>query len=114
MITGMTCANCSAFVERTLNKMPEVIQANVNLATEKAAVTFEDSITTDDLIAAVEKAGYGASVWEETKIDQQQDNKQKELKHARNQLILSIILTAPLILGIECCWDCQFVHRFFA
>lgn len=100
MITGMTCANCSAFVERTLNKMPEVIQANVNLATEKAAVTFEDSITADDLIAAVEKAGYGASVWEETKIDQQQDNKQKELKHARNQLILSIILTAPLILGM--------------
>jgi P-type Cu+ transporter len=58
-IEGMTCASCVGRVERALKKVPGVESANVNLATEKASVTFDPALT--DLIrlrAAVEKSGY--------------------------------------------------------
>lgn len=61
-ISGMTCASCVARVEKKLNKVPGVT-AVVNLATEKAHVQLAPEaggITNDELIAVVEKAGYGA------------------------------------------------------
>jgi P-type Cu+ transporter len=61
-ITGMTCASCVARVEKALMKVPGVMQASVNLATEKAQVTASAGVTTDALIAAVENAGYHAAV----------------------------------------------------
>ena len=61
-IQGMTCASCVARVEKKLNKL-EGVDATVNLATEKAAVRFDDArVTARDLIKAVEAAGYGASI----------------------------------------------------
>jgi Cu+-exporting ATPase len=60
-ISGMTCASCVARVERKLGKVPGVVAAGVNLATERATVTYDPSrATVADLIAAVEAAGYGA------------------------------------------------------
>ena len=60
-IEGMTCASCVARVEKALKKVPGVIAAEVNLATEKAEVTLEGPGTdAATLIAAVEKAGYTA------------------------------------------------------
>lgn len=99
-ITGMTCANCSSFVEKTLNKLDGVQSANVNLATEKATVVFDSSLSVSDLIAAVEKAGYGASLAEETLPEQKEDRKKRELKKLRYQLILSAVLTFPMLLGM--------------
>ncbi|MET0998758.1 MAG: heavy metal translocating P-type ATPase, partial [Marmoricola sp.] len=58
-ITGMTCAACANRIERKLNKVPGVV-ATVNYATEKARVSHDDSVGTDDLLAAVEAAGYAA------------------------------------------------------
>ena len=60
-VTGMTCANCVRTVERALNiKTPGVVKATVNYATEKATVTYDDKVASpEDMIAAVEKAGYG-------------------------------------------------------
>ena len=58
-ITGMTCASCANRIERKLGKLPGVT-ATVNYATEKATVS--GSSDTGALIAAVESAGYGASV----------------------------------------------------
>ncbi len=58
-ITGMTCASCANRIERKLGKLPGVT-ATVNYATEKATVT--GTADTGALIAAVESAGYGASV----------------------------------------------------
>ena len=49
-IGGMTCASCAARVEKKLNKLDGVV-ATVNYATEKAAVAFTESITTQDLVA---------------------------------------------------------------
>ena len=59
-IGGMTCASCSARIERKLNKL-DGVAATVNLATEKAHVSFPDSITRQELIATVEKLGYQAA-----------------------------------------------------
>ena len=60
-ITGMTCASCANRIERKLNKLDGVV-ATVNYATEKAKVTFPESVSPDDLVATVEQAGYGAAL----------------------------------------------------
>jgi P-type Cu+ transporter len=58
-IRGMTCANCSARVERALRKVPGVTEATVNLATERASVRFDPSAASlESLAAAVTDAGY--------------------------------------------------------
>ena len=62
-IGGMTCASCANRVERKLNKL-DGVQATVNLATEKAKVAVPSSVSTDDLIQTVEKAGYSATLSE--------------------------------------------------
>ena len=54
----MTCASCVARVERALKKVPGVEDAAVNLATEKATVTFEARTAVDSLLGAIEDAGY--------------------------------------------------------
>jgi Cu+-exporting ATPase len=58
-VGGMTCASCVRRVERALMKVPGVVEARVNLATEQATVDFDDQLcTTADMSQAVESAGY--------------------------------------------------------
>ena len=59
-IEGMTCAACAMRIEKKLNKLPDVL-ASVNYATATARVTAPAALPTADLIAAVERAGYGAT-----------------------------------------------------
>ncbi|MFN3750708.1 MAG: heavy metal translocating P-type ATPase [Thiobacillus sp.] len=61
-ISGMTCASCSARVEKALARVPGVFEASVNLATEQATVKLARGTSAAALIAAVERAGYGASL----------------------------------------------------
>ena len=64
-ITGMTCANCVATVERSLKKIAGVGSAVVNLSSERATVEFDPTLVgTADLIARVERAGYGIATGE--------------------------------------------------
>ena len=59
-ITGMTCANCVATVERTLRKTPGVDEATVNYASERATVRFDpEHVSVDTMIERIERAGYG-------------------------------------------------------
>ncbi|WP_186091245.1 heavy metal translocating P-type ATPase [Burkholderia gladioli] len=60
-IVGMTCASCSGRVEKALAQVPGVSRASVNLATERASISVEDSVSAAQLVAAVEKAGYRAT-----------------------------------------------------
>ncbi|HPL16990.1 MAG TPA: heavy metal translocating P-type ATPase [Spirochaetota bacterium] len=70
-ITGMSCAACSARIEKSLKKLEGVSDASVNLALETASVTFDDAaLKQDDIIAAVEKAGYGAELEEQKREGQ--------------------------------------------
>ena len=61
-ITGMTCASCSARVEKALAKVAGVLEASVNLATEQATIKVAQGVPAAVLIAAVERAGYGAQL----------------------------------------------------
>ncbi len=59
-ISGMTCANCSATIERNLKKMPGVVGANVNLATERATIEFIPTLASyDGFKQKIEDLGYG-------------------------------------------------------
>jgi P-type Cu+ transporter len=61
-ITGMTCANCSATIERNLKRLEGVESASVNLASERAAVAFDGAhIGVSDLVTRIEQAGYGVA-----------------------------------------------------
>ncbi|MDF2606126.1 MAG: heavy metal translocating P-type ATPase [Bacillales bacterium] len=60
LVTGMTCAACSRAVERTTKKLDGVIETNVNLATEKLNISFDqEKLSAEDIKNAVIKAGYG-------------------------------------------------------
>jgi P-type Cu+ transporter len=64
-ITGMTCANCVATVERNLKRLDGVRSANVNLSSERASVEFDPSLLAlPDLVSRVERAGYGVATGE--------------------------------------------------
>ncbi|MBB5181458.1 Cu+-exporting ATPase [Planomicrobium koreense] len=61
-VEGMTCAACAKAVERAVNKLPGVDESNVNLATEKVKVVYDEAaVSVQDIQDAVEKAGYKAS-----------------------------------------------------
>jgi Cu+-exporting ATPase len=62
-ISGMTCSACSSHVEKAVNKLAGIEKASVNLLTETMEVVYDESrLTGDDITAAVDKAGYGASL----------------------------------------------------
>src|SRR6478672_4794349 len=61
VIGGMTCASCAARIEKKLNKL-DGVTATVNYSTEKAKVTFPETLTPADLVATVEKTGYTAEL----------------------------------------------------
>jgi len=84
-ITGMTCANCVATVERSLKKENGVQSAAVNLSSERAAVEFDPhAVTLDALIARVERAGYGVAEGEASLIIKRlsDDNDARRLEKA--------------------------------
>jgi len=76
-IEGMTCAACAKNIERVTRKLNGVIDANVNFATEKLAISFEPSLVrTSDIKKAIEKAGYKA-LEEESNVDTDKEKKEK-------------------------------------
>lgn len=95
-ITGMTCAACATRIEKGLNKLPGVTQANVNLALETARVEFSPSeVSVQDIIRKVEQLGYQAAL-----KDQQQDpgeQRGKAIKAHQLKLLASVILSLPLL-----------------
>ena len=95
-ITGMTCVACAARIEKVLNRMPEV-SAAVNFATEKARIDFNpQSADIPTLIEAVQRAGYDAHPMRD--FDAEKQARAAAYRHERTQFILSLLLTAPLLL----------------
>lgn len=96
-ITGMTCAACSARVEKSLKKLEGVAEAGVNLAAEKASIKFDNKkINPEEIISAVEEIGYGAVPLESVNAEQERLRKQNEIKVLRIKVIISILFSAPL------------------
>lgn len=93
-ITGMSCAACSARVEKAVKNTDGVKEVSVNLLTNSMIVSYDDSISSKDIIQAVEKAGYGAKI-KGTKIVKE-EKKNNETKILLIRLILSIVFLIPL------------------
>jgi len=125
-VTGMTCANCAANIERALNKKVKgVTQASVNFASERAAIDYvTDAVTVDEIVAAIEKAGYGAILPEESKDgeDAEQIARQAEIRNQTRKLIVGVIFAFPLFVlsmsrdfGLIGAWShAIWVNWFFA
>ncbi|WP_424565524.1 heavy metal translocating P-type ATPase [Tepidibacillus fermentans] len=95
-IFGMTCAACSARIEKGLNKMPGVYSATVNLAMERAVIEYNaDEVDLDDFIKKIRDLGYDGKAHEDEQIGE--SAKEKELRKKRNKLITSAILSLPLL-----------------
>ena len=94
-LQGMTCAACASRIERKLNKL-DGVEADVNYATEQATVSFDSTrVAVEDLVRAVEAAGYGASRRGGAERAEQADRSALVL---RTRLLVAAVLTAPLAL----------------
>ena len=100
-IIGMTCANCVTTVERTLNKkVPGIVEAVVNFATEKATIHYiPGTVTQADIIAAIERAGYGVVQTEPIgaePFDAEAQARADEIGRQTRQLGVGLIFTGLL------------------
>jgi len=100
VITGMTCANCVNTVSKALNKSDKVIEATVNLATEKAKVLADESLSDAEIIQLVERAGYGAIVNDKAHQERIAQQEARRTKLLRWSLVAGIILSLPLVLAM--------------
>ena len=103
-VLGMTCSSCQAHVEKAVSKLDGVEEVNVSLLSNSMNVTYkEDKVTTQDIIKAVEHAGYQASSLKESagnKVgnrEEKKDNVALELKEMKFRLIVSFIFLVPLM-----------------
>ncbi|HEY8457149.1 MAG TPA: heavy metal translocating P-type ATPase [Actinopolymorphaceae bacterium] len=117
-IEGMTCATCAARIEKKLNRL-DGVTASVNFATEKARITYPESVTPDDLVATVRATGYTARLPETptdhaSAVEQAPDTPAAQpatdregrraadtdpvLASLRQRLIGSVVLTVPVVL----------------
>lgn len=96
-IEGMSCANCAMFLEKQFQKDPDVISATVNLTTKTATLTATDEASENHFIELVNNSGYSA-------FPASDENAQVSGKNARkrdrNTLIISAVLTAPMLVGM--------------
>ncbi|MDP3892818.1 cation-translocating P-type ATPase [Nocardioides sp.] len=101
-ISGMTCASCANRIERKLNKL-DGVTASVNYATEKAKVSFPESVTTDRLLETVAAAGYAAALPappREAGVEGAEPDSapgDPEVDALRQRLLVSAVLSVPVI-----------------
>lgn len=98
-VEGMTCASCVKRVEDSIKELEGVESSSVNLATEKARVTYNPrQLKESQIVEAVVKAGYRLfKIEEDAGVDQDEAKKLKELKSQYTSLVVSISLAIPLI-----------------
>jgi Cu+-exporting ATPase len=105
-ISGMTCAACAGRVERALAAVPGVARAEVNLALERADVTFaqEAGVDPSALIEAITRIGYGAQARSGTAAERRQAEERREIETLASErqdlvlFVLSAVLTLPIVL----------------
>ncbi len=122
ILEGMTCASCAMRIEKGLKKVPGIKDASVNLATEKATVTYDPTQTSlTQMVRSVEAVGYKATAHTEalapdpatqqetnadsttslamsfSQAEEQSQRRRTELTRKRNLLMLGIVLTLPVV-----------------
>ena len=102
IVTGMTCSACSAHVDKAVRKLAGVSVVNVNLLSVTMTVDWQGDLTADDIIAAVVKSGYGASLPQtgpsssEVRARPAAHAMEEDLKNMRLRLIWSLVFLIPL------------------
>ena len=107
-LEGMTCSSCAARIEKRLNRL-EGVEATVNYATEQATVHAGPGVSLDDLVGAVEAAGYGARVARPAQAGHAGEDgaaraagtdaglgRDEPLRALQRRLALAVVLTVPL------------------
>jgi Cu+-exporting ATPase len=95
-VAGMTCAACSARLEKVLNRQPGM-QATVNLASERARVRLDASADEAAVIAAVAKAGFTASVVDANTRTREKARRAAEYRDELRRFWIAVVLTLPLV-----------------
>ena len=97
-VLGMSCAGCSARVEKTLNKQPGIISASVNLAAAMATVEYNaDECTPEQLKEAVQKIGFDLIIEEKKEVQKEAEEVRKNhYKALKIKTLLAIILALPV------------------
>lgn len=96
-VTGMTCAACSAHVEKAVSRLSGVQSAPVNLMLGSMTVTYDEkAVAESDIIAAVKAAGYGASPASQTDQGQLRRDQDAALRRRKKHLIWSVVFLVPL------------------
>ena len=101
-ISGMHCAACSASVERVTRKLPGVERSDVNLVAERMTIVYdENQVMPEQIIAKVEKAGFGAKLHQDkpeaAPVSAEEDPEELELRRKKRELIVSAIFSALLL-----------------
>lgn len=104
-VTGMHCAACSSRVEKVLKRIPGVEDGVVNLSMGRAVVTSEEEVKEEDMVAAIEKIGFGASIYEGKPFGDAQAGLQlQEEKSYRRDVIIGAVLSIPMMIGMFAEW----------
>lgn len=107
-ISGMHCASCAQKIELTLKKLNGVKNANVNFATERATVEFDENLMSiDDIYRVIEKLGYGVIKEVERKeiIDREKIVRENEIKNLKRLFLISLIFSIPIfIISMPLTW----------
>jgi len=97
-LSGMHCASCASLIERSLRRVPGVKEGNVNFATEKAAVLFDATATNQAaLIAAVQQAGYQATLVDARDTEFDRRKRQAAMQDYFRKFLFSLLLSLPLL-----------------
>ena len=101
-ISGMHCAACSASVEKVTRRLPGVERSDVNLVAERMTIVYDETqVTPEQIIAKVEKAGFGAKLHQEKQkaapVQTGEDPEELELRRKERELIVSAIFSCALL-----------------
>lgn len=122
-VTGMSCSACQSHVEKSVASLEGVTRVSVNLLTNSMQVEYKESgLNAQDIIHAVEEAGYGASLKDHPQEARYQESKNHAPDQMRTRLVLSVLFWIPLMyvamghMGYEFfhipmpAWEMQFLH----
>ena len=101
-ISGMHCAACSASVEKVTRRLPGVERSDVNLVAERMTIVYDETqVTPEQIVAKVEKAGFGAKLHQEKQeaapVQTGEDPEEAELRRKKRELIVSAIFSCALL-----------------
>ena len=105
-ITGMTCAACAARIEKVVSRVDGVTRADVNLPLERASIEIDGEIDAAKLIAAVERAGYGATLRPDDRAAQRKADEARDAARRAEErqtllrFAVSALLSIPLVIGM--------------